>query len=649
MPVQIRKSLRAAATDGAYFRRSVLERLAMLLALTLPLVWIPVAVERAQLDAIARQQSNVDVQNLAHAFSEQVDATISTVDLSLLHLRTFWEQDPAAFAIAVEHLNDDLHGRLRLHVAVTDARGILVFSTGGPVDRADFSDREYVSVQLDSQDDELFISRLVPGRVPDTWLLQFTRPILADDGRVRGVIIASVQPSYFSRFYTKIDLGPDASISLVRRDGTIVARATRKGGNKDLGKGIVGYPFQQNRVFRRGAPESGHFYRQRGQVDGVERFFAWRDLPNYPLMVTVGQAAKDVYARYARQKAILTVVGASASLALALLGWVAIAASDKRRQAGRALAEAEARWKLALHASGDGVWDCDFKTGNVVLSPRANAILDVDTADVPSTLAAVQELIHPDDVQGSSRALQEHLAGRTPDYTAEYRVRLRDGGWRWIVVHGMVAQRGPDGRALRMVGTFANIDARKSEEQQMRYRANHDALTGLPNRLLFADRLEQTIRVAQRERTRLGVLYFDLDKFKPVNDTFGHAVGDALLVEVARRVGGSLRESDTLARIGGDEFAVLLPRCADAAQARKVGENILAQLNCEFQVEHHVLHISGSVGYALFPENGQDGEAMVRSADVAMYAAKAAGRGRVCGPAELAVTSSRVVGGHKKF
>jgi diguanylate cyclase (GGDEF)-like protein/PAS domain S-box-containing protein len=633
MPVQTFTSLRAAGASGAYFRRTVLVRLAAFLALTLPLLWLTVGAERSQLSAIAREQSNLDVQNLAHAFSEEVNATIGTVDLSLLHLRAEWDGDPRRFQALVEGLNRELHDRVLLQVAVTDARGRLVFSTAGPASGMDVSDREQVRFHLDGHGDELFVSRPVLGRVSGMWEVQFTRPVYGKDGTLRGVIIAAVAPDYFSRFYSNIELGPGASIALVRRDGTVVARTTGAGGNRDMGKVLAGWPYHQDRVFRPGHPASGLFSRV-GQLDGVERFYAWRDLRNYPLMVTVGQSVKDANARYARQKGMLTAGAVGVTLLLALLGWAAIAAADNRRRAVDALAAAEARWKLALNASGEGVWDCNFTANSVMLSPRAQAIIGVDSATIAPTLESVRALVHPEDTPRLLLALRDHLGGHAQDFVAEHRVRRPGGDWGWVLARGVVAERAPGGRALRMVGTFADIDARKSEEQQMRYQAHHDVLTGLPNRLLFADRLQQAVRAAHRERTALAVLYFDLDKFKPVNDTYGHAVGDALLAEVAGRVSGSLRVSDTLARVGGDEFVVLLPRCADAAQARKVGENILEQLKREFVAGGQVLHISGSIGYALFPADGHDGEALLRSADLAMYAAKSAGRGCVRGAAE---------------
>ncbi|HBI67940.1 MAG TPA: sensor domain-containing diguanylate cyclase, partial [Massilia sp.] len=150
--------------------------------------------------------------------------------------------------------------------------------------------------------------------------------------------------------------------------------------------------------------------------------------------------------------------------------------------------------------------------------------------------------------------------------------------------------------------------------------------TGLPNRLLFNDRLRQALLAAQREGNKLAVLFFDLDKFKPVNDTHGHAVGDLLLQQVATRVRGALRASDTLARIGGDEFVVLLPRIGAAPDARRVAGEILAELNRPFVSEGRTLEISGSIGVAVYPDSGASADELMRSADGAMYDAKLQGR-----------------------
>jgi diguanylate cyclase (GGDEF)-like protein len=623
MPIHIFRSLRSATDARAYFRCSVLGRLAVFLGLCLPLVWLAAGAERIQLSAISQQESNRDLQNLTRAFAEEVNSAINIVDLSLIQLRANWMRNPAAFPAMVEELNRELHGKVIMQVTVTDRRGMAVFTSGETVGRAvDLSDREHVRVHLDNPGDSLFVSRPVLSRISGQWAVLFTRPLYERDGRVAGVIMAAVRPSYFSRFYSSIDLGKGASIGLVRFDGTVVARTTHAGGNADMGKVLKGTPYLP------GHAPAGHF-RRVGQIDGVERYYAWRDLHDYDLMVTVGQAVDDAEARYTRQKSTITLVAAAVSLLLALLGWAAITAADNRRRALKALAASEARWKLALNAGGEGVWDCNLATNQGTLSARAQAILETDQSLISCTADELRRRVHPDDLPRVRRALRDHFHGRTLDYVAEHRVRRGNGGWTWVLTRGMLAERTGDGRPLRMVGTFVNIDARKEREEQMRHLAHHDVLTGLPNRALLADRLQQAIRTAKRARAKLAVIYFDLDKFKPVNDTHGHAVGDSLLQQVATRVRDGLRESDTLARIGGDEFVVLLPRCGSSADALTVGAGILAVLNREFRIGELVLDISGSLGVAVYPDDAVDAEELLRRADQAMYDAKVKGRGQV--------------------
>ncbi|GAB3460318.1 hypothetical protein GCM10027321_19630 [Massilia terrae] len=618
--------MRAAIDFAAYFRRGVLVRLVVFMALVLPIVWGGTTFERVQLAHIAQRESGRELQNLAHAFAEEVNATVSTIDMSLLHLRTHWGGNRAEFAQMVERLNRELHGRVILAISVADADGRLAFTTVDVKPGMDLRDRDFVRYHHEGHGDTLFVSYPQFAPIAGEWLVQFSRPMLDAQGRLQGVIIASVEPSYFKRFYHAIDLGPSTSVALVRRDGRIITRTSRlPGGGEAMGELLQGLPYDGAHPTD---ATSGMFSRM-SRLDGIDRNYAWRDLPDYPLVVTVGQSVADAGARYTKQETMLIRKAIVASVLLTLLGWIAIAALDNRRRVAEALATAEARWKLALSASGDGVWDCDLVTGMATLSPRAQDILDSDEPCIRLDATGLQELVHPEDMARVRYALAEHFAGRAQDYAAEHRIRRRNGEWTWVLARGTVAERDEEGRPLRMVGTFADIGLRKTREAHMRHQATHDALTGLPNRILLADRLRQAVRIAQREKTRLAVLFFDLDKFKPVNDSYGHAVGDALLVAVGQRVASCLRESDTLARVGGDEFVVLLPRCANMEDARTVGENILSQLNRPFTVEQHVLQISGSIGCAMFPDHGLDGESLLRGADRAMYEAKNHGRNRV--------------------
>lgn len=189
--------------------------------------------------------------------------------------------------------------------------------------------------------------------------------------------------------------------------------------------------------------------------------------------------------------------------------------------------------------------------------------------------------------------------------------------------------RHEDGKIYALCGISTDISERKEIEEHMRHMAQYDALTHLPNRALFNDRLQQAISAAQRNRKRLALMFLDLDKFKPVNDTYGHGVGDLLLKEVAQRIQNCLRESDTAARIGGDEFVVLLPVIELVQDSKKTGEKILHALNQPFELAGHTLNISSSIGVAVYPDHGTSEKLLVKSADIAMYHAKKNGRNNV--------------------
>ena len=186
------------------------------------------------------------------------------------------------------------------------------------------------------------------------------------------------------------------------------------------------------------------------------------------------------------------------------------------------------------------------------------------------------------------------------------------------------------GLPTNYVAVFSDITERKTTEERTQYLANYDVLTGLPNRTLFSDRLQQAIAKARRDKLHMAVMFIDLDKFKPVNDLYGHQVGDVVLEQVATRLRECLRrESDTVGRMGGDEFVVILPEIEVTGDARIIAEKILDTLNQSFDIAGHTIHISSSIGIAIFPEHGSDEKMLLKSADAAMYLAKEGGRNRL--------------------
>jgi PAS domain-containing protein len=367
------------AMFSGYFQRRVLRQLVVYLALMLLVVWGLVAVEQARFATLAEAGGKSNVQNLSRAFSEEVKATVALVDLSLVQLRGTWQRDPADFAEGIaEHAR---HLGLPIHFTVTDAQGRLLYTNDGAAPQGlALGDLRPFAIHRTQAGDLLYVSRPEKHRIGGQWTVQFTRPIRDAAGRLTGVIAASIPPSYFLRFYDSIDLGPDATVSLMRLDGTIIARSSRVDGNRHMGANIAGAP----QIVAQGV--SGMF-RRVSSLDHIDRFYAWYKLSDYGLVVTVGQAVHDAQARFAQQSAVMRNAGVIMSLVLGVLGWASIGATERRRRALKALAAAEARWKLALNAAGDGVWDCDITKGTALLSPSASASSTANTRPCPGSAA----------------------------------------------------------------------------------------------------------------------------------------------------------------------------------------------------------------------------------------------------------------------
>ncbi|HYD94449.1 MAG TPA: EAL domain-containing protein [Noviherbaspirillum sp.] len=286
------------------------------------------------------------------------------------------------------------------------------------------------------------------------------------------------------------------------------------------------------------------------------------------------------------------------------------------------LRASEERFHLALEAAGDGVWDWEIASRNFTLSARGRAMLGYGENDIGSKLENWLAITHPEDQERVRANTMACVQGRIPFLSCEYRVRCRDGSWKWLLARGAVVNRDADGRATRMVGTTIDI----SSEQEILRRANFDSLTNLPNRNLFRDRLEQEVLNAARTGKLVALLFIDLDRFKEVNDLLGHAAGDKLLRECALRIRSCVRAADTVARLGGDEFTVILIDLDGRAHVESIAQKILGVLARPFDLENERIHVSGSIGITMHPEDGTDPERLVRNADQAMYVAKNSGR-----------------------
>ncbi|MHB8846348.1 MAG: EAL domain-containing protein [Nitrospirota bacterium] len=300
----------------------------------------------------------------------------------------------------------------------------------------------------------------------------------------------------------------------------------------------------------------------------------------------------------------------------------------ERKETEEALRESEERYALAARGANDGLWDWNIRNNTIHYSFRWKSMLGFDDSEIGDTLDEWLNRIHPDDREQVEAKLSAHINSRSPQFECEYRMRHQDGSYRWLLNRG-IAALDLEGKAYRMAGSQTDITARKTAEEQLLFDAFHDALTGLPNRALFLDRLEHVIASAKRRPSYIyGVLFMDLDRFKVINDSLGHSVGDKLLIEVGARLKAFLRPGDTVARLGGDEFAILLDDIADIADAEDITRRLEQALAAPYTIQGHEVVTGQSIGIALRSDRYEWPEQILRDADIAMYEAKSKGRAR---------------------
>ncbi|HBG14257.1 MAG TPA: hypothetical protein DDW96_02870 [Synergistaceae bacterium] len=315
-----------------------------------------------------------------------------------------------------------------------------------------------------------------------------------------------------------------------------------------------------------------------------------------------------------------------------LSNWVDI---TERKKAQEKLAKSEESLRLIYKSSRDGFWDWDVETGAAFFWPQWARMLGYEPCEIDQDVSSWEKLIHQDDREKVMAALKDHLEGSTESYESTFRMRARDGSWKWILARGKVVSRLADGRPKRMVGTQTDISGQKALEEKLVYMASHDQLTGLYNRHYFNEYIEKELRRSDRYGHPVAFLMADIDGFKSINDTFGHHVGDVVLRDVARLLAGSVRDIDTVVRYGGDEFLIVLvetdgekdfvrERILAEVERRKIGQDILG-----FPV---TISIGGSY---LNPGEGSRLEEVLAEADRQMYQEKTLKKEREIGKGDL--------------
>jgi len=302
-------------------------------------------------------------------------------------------------------------------------------------------------------------------------------------------------------------------------------------------------------------------------------------------------------------------------------------ALEERETAFRSLALSEQRYETLLRGASDGFWEWELESNEMRFCDRWKSLLGCEELELTSRPDEWFNRVHPDDIERVQSEIMSHLLSLTPQFQSEHRIRREDGSYRWMLSRGL-AVMDSNRQVYRMTGSVTDVTDQKAAEQQLLHNAFHDPLTALPNRVLFTDRLRRVLdEVKSGDGASFAVLFLDLDRFKVVNDSLGHQIGDQLLVAAARRLEACLRPGDMVARLGGDEFAIIVDRVKHSSDAVQAAERIREHLAAPFNLSGHEVFISASIGISLNQIASEEPEDILRNADTAMYRAKEHGRG----------------------
>jgi len=551
------------------------------------------------------------VQELIETYEAQVARSVNGIEQTLKVLKYAAERKGQLGALPELHAHGLLPSGLVFIVSIADAQGNLVASN--PRSRSiSVANESYFQFHREERTATTYVAQTMRDGANQDWHLHFTRRLEDADGRFAGIAIVEVDPAYFTSAYERARQGERGMLGLVGADG--VVRSLRIGDKVSWGQQI-----DQRMMARNDMAVASPW-------DGVQRYTAMRPLHGYSLSVFAGLCEAEQMAafRKLREEHIWEAVIASGLLlSVAAMAWLW---SWQGAKARRRIRRAQETYAAASEANMDAFFVlrairdrdgaiADFKFSGV--NPRAQQLTGRSKFELMSQsfctfLPAARHngmFERLAQICSEGGVHQEEGQNLMPQFHAEWL------HWQVVGVEGGV------------VAIVRDISERMRNEARIVHMAHHDTLTGLPNRSLIADRLQQAVLHAERQRQSVLVAFIDLDSFKLVNDTMGHNAGDELLKVVAGRMVDCVRRNDTVGRFGGDEFVLVLPHVDENPSALvPLLEKILAAVIEPIMLEGHKMQVSCSIGASVYPRDGCDADTLMMHADMAMYRAKESGK-----------------------
>jgi diguanylate cyclase (GGDEF)-like protein/PAS domain S-box-containing protein len=467
--------------------------------------------------------------------------------------------------------------------------------------------------------DALHVSVPVLGRVSNSWQVPLSRRLVNKDGSFAGVVVLSVDPGYFTRFYRKADIGAHGLVTLVGLDG--VVRARRVGDALSFGDDLSASSLLREQT----RSDAGDFM-SAGGIDNVQRYVSYRTVPGHPLIVAVGSSREEVLAEFLRGRNRDHLIAALVTMVIFGFSAMLVVAVHRQEQSAIALATSEARFRATFEQAAIGIAHTSLDGRYLAVNRKFCDMLGYTREELVGTQST--SVTHPED-RDHEGMFREKLLGGIPSLTAEKRYVCKNGSVIWGN-RTVSLVRDHKGEPLYFLRVVEDITERKHLQAELLEMATTDALTGLPNRRTFMGRLEEEFaRVRRFESHQVAVLMLDLDYFKRINDTHGHAAGDEVLRQVAMLIRDETRRVDLCSRIGGEEFAILLAG-ATPVTARDFAERLRGKIAAAAIVNDGMaIAVTASIGIAAMRSSDDAADAALMRADGALYHAKNFGRNQV--------------------
>ena len=563
-------------------------------------------------------------ENMAHVMSLNIGAEIKQIDnalVSTIHGATRLAGGGSLDPALVSQIADEQRALVPQieTIRMSDRNGLVINHNGGQdAEPVSLSDREYFkAAQTDPT--RLIISEPLQGRIVKKWGVILARARVGQDGQFEGLASANLSSDHFIDMFDEVVIGHYGAVTLRSGSLRLIARYAPSAPpltDSDMGNTRVS-PELKAALAR--DPDHGSFITLT-LFDGIERASAYQRVPDCSLLVLIGLSTDESYLPWKREA--FELVGLSVLLQLFIGGLSLLIYWQHRRQASTLRQLGQLTAEQAALLDNELVSMARFRGRHIIWHNKALALMfgygEQSLAGQPSRLFYLLEK----DYEAVGRGYSQLAAGQ--QFRSQVQMLRQDGRVMWIDLSGVQLNK------EESLWMMVDITAVKESESQARHVAMHDGLTGLGNRTQLPQALEQALLQARAGGRRLAVCYIDLDGFKAVNDTHGHAAGDELLRQVAQRMTECVRGGDAVVRMGGDEFVIVLTGLGGAQEVEAVLLRLLASLQRSFTLEDGMeVTIGASIGIASYPENGSNADALMGRADQAMYEAKRGGKNRL--------------------